>query len=241
MKIIHLHQPKTGGKSLQSAFKNSLSDKELIMYRQSEPEKASGRVRRGDFKVISGHIHNAPRDLKEALLDIPSWFTVVRDPADRIVSYRNYVLKTKGLDWHDRLRDLSLRDGVRALIEANTSYARSGQCEAITWKQADATLEGALEVLQARFVLCGTLEQLPYLFSVLQDWGFISKSISLPHKNKTAPLSTEDRQFVCSLTEENCYEDFRLHSWLTKNGPLVVARPGHDHNIRSPISGSKEC
>lgn len=102
--LFHLHPPKTGGKTIESQLKIVLKDRLVRISRlfpeiavedvanyaeafQARPDKIDGGA-----AVLTGHFCYG---LHEVLGVPPVYFSIVRDPVERLKSYYNYLINSE--------------------------------------------------------------------------------------------------------------------------------------------------
>ncbi|SOC06875.1 SGNH/GDSL hydrolase family protein [Rhodobacter maris] len=221
-RLIHLHQPRTAGRSLRQAIAAHLAPGRLELYQPGAPETVREMLERDAWRVFSGNFQALHGTLAAPLLQLPCWMTVVRDPAERLVSFLHYARAVPALGAvHDRLRPLGLEAGLALLIAENSSYAQSSQCRGIVWGEEPPTAEGALRVIARRFRLICTMEQLAQGFEALRRWELVAPDAVLPHVFAGPAHDAYLLEQARALLGDKAAEDALLHQQLLREGPVI--------------------
>ena len=176
--VIFLHIPKTAGTTLLK-----------IIYRQYPPEtvlsfgtdahesvaqfKALDEESRKKIRLLHGHMAYG---LHEYLPGPTEYFTVLRDPVARVISYYNFICRTSGHYLYDEVvgKDLSLH----ALLESELPLMMNdGQVRLLSgvWGEPAfgevslAMLETARKNLADSFIVVGLTEQFDKTLYLLKE------------------------------------------------------------------------
>ncbi|MFD2172943.1 hypothetical protein [Rhodobacter lacus] len=221
-RLIHLHQPRTAGRSLRQAMAAHLAPGRLEIYQPQAPQSVRDMLERDDWAVFTGNFQALHGTLAAPLLQLPCWMTVVRDPAERLVSFLHYARAVPALGGvHDRLKPLGLEEGLALLIAESSSYAQSSQCRGIVWGEEPPTAEGALRVIDRRFRFVSTMEQLAEGFEALRRWDLVAPDAVLPHIFAGPPRDARLLETARALLGERAHEDALLHQRLLREGPVL--------------------
>ncbi len=113
--LIFLHIPKAGGTTLQTIIERNYAPGEVHRYQGPQDfKKYSDRQKRG-FKVVSGHFYYG---LHKDIPQPTTYFTMLRDPIERVISNYFYVLRTPEHHLHAKVKaeNMTLRQYVESKI-----------------------------------------------------------------------------------------------------------------------------
>jgi len=166
--LIFLHIPKTAGSSLYSILENQYpSARSFKIKSKNIPEslrqfKNLPLEKRREIKLVYGHmnfgIHNSiPVNAR--------YFTLLRNPVERIISHYYYVLRRPGHYLYQKVKQgkMTLKDYVSSAIstELNNGQVRliSGTGSRFRYGQCPySLLEKSKENLKEKFVLTGLID-----------------------------------------------------------------------------------
>lgn len=226
-RLVHLHQPRTAGRSLRQAFVDHLAPGRIETFQPADPETVQRMLDRDAWQVFSGSFQALPGRIAAQLLALPVWMTVVRDPAERLVSFLHYARAVPALKaWHARLKPLSLEDGLALLVSEGSTYAQSSQCRGIVWGEDDPTCDGARRVIDRRFRMVCAFEHLDRGFEALKALDLVAPGSALPHVfNSSAPFDAALLATARTLLAGRGAEDAALHRSLVQDGPVLRSTP----------------
>lgn len=224
-RLIHLHQPRTAGRSLRKAFQDHLPSPRLVSFNPANPEAVQEMLHHDAWQVFSGSFFALPGRIARQLLALPVWMTVVRDPAERLVSFLHYARAVPQLGaWHHKLKDLSLEEGIDRLIAEDSSYAQDSQCRGIVWGEEEPTCDGARRVIDRRFRMVCAMEQLDQGFEALRALDLVAPGADLPHIFQGAPRDAALVELARARLATRTAEDAALHRHLLRSGPILAPR-----------------
>ncbi|WP_303567643.1 hypothetical protein [Marinovum sp. 2_MG-2023] len=225
-RLIHLHQPRTGGRSLQQAFRDHLPQERVVSFNPGNPDAVQTMLDQDAWQVFTGSFFALPGRIARQLLALPIWMTVVRDPGERLVSFLHYARAVPQLGaWHQKLKDLSLEDGIDLLVSEESSYAQSSQCRGIVWGEEDPTCTGARRVMARRFRMVCALEHLDQGFESLKALNVVANDAKTPHIFQSLPRDDALLAFARRTLGKRAAEDVALHQSLLQSGP-EISEPG---------------
>lgn len=183
--IILLHIPKTGGSSLNTAFRN-VYGKRFIRINEGvnvDNAQAVRDILKEDpyqYDAIAAHfagfgIHEySPRPIR--------YVTLLRNPTNRAISQYYHILRKPG---HKRHKQFTPLEGLEAALPLVGQNLQTRVLSGVAPKQplTEADLETAKRNVEAHFLAVGTLERLDELLLVLKhllDWP---KTVATPHRN----------------------------------------------------------
>jgi SAM-dependent methyltransferase len=222
---IFLHIPKTGGKTLDEVFARHYAPESTYSIYEplrtalpklaALPAETLGRIR-----LLRGHF---PFGLHPYLPQPADYFTMLRDPIDRVVSFYYFVRQTPDHYLHTLVADsaLGLADAVRA---GWTTELDNGQTRLLAGLQDDQIPVGqcrpehlaqAQDNIEQYFVVCGLTERFDdslILFKRALGWNRLSYSPGLNATANRPRLADLDRS-TRRLIEETQALDVALYPW----------------------------
>lgn len=192
MRCIFMHIPKSGGTSIHRIIEQQYAPQSVYTIRIEGGKRTTDQLKtisarqRKNFQVVKGH---EPFGLHEVLGNNWSYFTFLRDPIERTISYFHYVKRTPHHFLHQRGFDpeMSISEFLEARLSTDLDNAQLryvsgwdpqfGACDAAMFQQA-------LTNIKEHFFFVGTVEQFDKGIEVLAKqlkW----KVKYIPQANKT--------------------------------------------------------
>lgn len=223
--LLYLHIPKTAGTALADLLTSHFQPDEIRSIRGPDYVGAANTLRNASeadkarLRLVYGHFAFG---LHEAFTQPCRYYTVLRDPIDRVMSLYYYIRGTKAHPRHLAVQQMTLAEfalsGLHPEIENCQTRMLSGRAEThfITGTEACTELDfaNAIEHLKSGFVDYGLYEDLPRsLFTLCKSMGWKytapkSKNVT-KSRNSVAQLNDEDR---AALEEVNGF-DIRLYEY----------------------------
>ena len=214
--LIFLHIPKTGGTTLQNIIEQNYSPGQVHRHAgRLEFKKLTERQKRS-YHVISGHLYfGIHREIPQST----AYFTMLRDPVDRIISNYYYVLRAKDHRLHQRINaeKMSLADYVTSKLN---SQLDNGQLRLLSGIEEDipfggcssAMLDRAKENLKRHFTVIGLTERFDDSLRLMKEC-FGWKNISYQKANVTVdrPARTQIDPETLQLIESCNVFDLELY------------------------------
>ncbi|MEI2608144.1 MAG: sulfotransferase family 2 domain-containing protein [Candidatus Promineifilaceae bacterium] len=239
---IFLHLPKTAGTTLlrildrqyPSASVYSIEADAHASVRQFRelPEEARGR-----FRLVRGHL---PYGIHTAIPRPTSYFTILRDPVERVLSYYFYILRTPGHYLYDIVMSRNL--GLKELLETGLALMMNdGQVRLLSGVWGDVEFGGctpeivaaAQHHLAEAFTVVGLTEQFDISLLLLKKqygWRHIYylKENVTSHRPQQAdlPPGTIDMVRQCNQGDLALYAWAQTHlaEQIRLQGPLFPAQ-----------------
>lgn len=191
--IIFLHIPKTAGTTLNQVIDRQYPAKQVYSFgpvaqESLEAYKQMPEVERTRFRVVRGHMGFG---FHQWVPGAATYFTILRDPIDRVISFYYFVQRTRqhylynylefdGMDLKDLVEShvtTMVDNGQTRMISGVWLDARFGECD-------ETTLEQAKRNLREHFSVVGLTEQFDESLILLQQ-AFGWKNITYTRQNVT--------------------------------------------------------
>lgn len=220
-KLIFLHLPKCGGTTLHSILERLYSSDETFTVRVTSntqintedfhklPESERDRI-----NVLKGHFYFG---LHKYMTSPSKYFTFLRDPQERILSYYHYVRRRPNHRLRETYGFTDTTSYLEFVSEIDEQDLHNGQTRWICGKDADEAemLRIAKENIQQHFAFVGILELFDESLILLQE-AFELPLLYYKAKNQTKgrpDLSTVDEEAREIVEEKNkgdrqLYEEF---------------------------------
>lgn len=207
--IIFMHQPKTGGGTLNRILQHQYDSKEIFhingaCYRQAIEEfKHLSRTESKKFAVIAGHLFYG---FHESIPNTSFYITVLRHPVERVLSLYYYQLRSEHK--YAVSPDMTL---IEYLHSGIALHADNGMTRFIAGKDrgevaygecSQAMLELAKKHIQHKFFALGLIEcfdESLILFKRLLGWKqypLYKRRNSNPQKPQHITLTSQERELL---------------------------------------------
>jgi hypothetical protein len=199
-RLIFLHVPRTAGSTLHGVMMRQYGPKEILTAElldpaevervQAMPEKQRARVR-----VLKGHL---PFGAHVHFPGPSRYFTMTRDPIERIVSLYHYMRRNERHRDHDTLRSMSLSEFLqddRWTVHTDNSFVRliAGEPELARGAVDEACLDRAAKNIEGSFVAAGSSASFDETLVFLKRTYGWSGSIGYKRQNvNPAPPDRDD-------------------------------------------------
>lgn len=162
--LLFLHIPKNGGNTLHSIIDKQYSESEqfTIKVRNDHTLNIEEFIQmtneeRAQIKLVRGH---QSFGLHQYFIGSFEYFTILRHPVDRIISYYNFARKVKNHKWHNVVTEESM-DIIRFVNEIEGPDIHNAQVRLISGidNTPEKMLESALSNIDKYFSFVGVLEK----------------------------------------------------------------------------------
>jgi hypothetical protein len=237
--VIFLHLPKTGGTTLTRVIREHYGRRAYrIGDNRRDPRplaefRGMSDRRKAHFDLVAGHV---PYGIHEDIPGDCTYFTLLREPVDRLVSLHHYVTHRSPVGYRDILAGErpSLASFVRSRV---TAALDNGQTRFIAGRDEVGTMEPGRPVdehdferaktnLEAHFAFAGILEKFDASLAILAHlfgWRIHGHEPANVSRNRLSltDLDAETREV---LVETNRY-DLALYDHVRTNLDALLARP----------------
>lgn len=206
--IIFLHIQKTAGTTLHRIIERYYTPEEIYFfdahtytYEQFSNLSAAERV---SIRMLRGHMVFGPHEL---LPQPTTYFTVLRDPIERVISHYYHVRRDANHCYHDFLvsNEMDLKAYVESGIHRGMSDFQTRVLAGGKWHNApygkcpEEALEAAKENFRKRFAVVGLMERFDETLLFLRrafgwrDIFYVPQNVSRrrPSKHELAPETLE--------------------------------------------------
>ncbi|GGD84929.1 sulfotransferase family 2 domain-containing protein [Planktosalinus lacus] len=221
--IIFLHLPKNGGNTLHGILdilyskENTFSIKVVDNTKLNISEfKELPEKERAKIKLLKGHMYFG---LHKYLVGPSDYFTFLRKPEDRIVSFYHYAKSRPQHRLYNQIKDnnWSLKEFVANSIDEDVHNAQIRWISGLKGASEQKMLDKAKKNIDQHFSFVGLQEQFDIsliILSKLYGWGlpyykYLNKGT---HHNKKKSIDLETKKII---TAKN-YGDEQLYSYVEK-------------------------
>ena len=236
--LIFLHLPRTGGTTLRDILSKQYSDKVTFenktLLDTDQNFNAENKSEKGKHKLIKGHVYFG---IHEQITQNCTYFSMMRDPVERIISVYNYVKNRPRHKDYNFIQNMSIEDYVKS---GRNQFIDNGQTRLLAGRHTslevpfrkinEGHLEQAKENIKSHFILVGLTERYDETLLLLQrmlQWKTPTYSIANAAKRekKTKQLAQKIRELI---TEYNQL-DLQLYHYVSvlfdkqiSNNPKVL-------------------
>jgi hypothetical protein len=233
---IFLHIPKTAGitlnKIINRQFKKDeifhIHGDELILQEAGDTLKDVHQEIRNNLKLIRGHFQYG---LHKHLTQPTSYFTILRDPIERVISQYYYIKRDRDHLLHDKVEngkmslDAYLESGITPEVNNGQTRLISGKDHLYAYgKCTPELLTLAKKNIQSHFSIVGLLERFEESLILLKlhyRWKKIYYVVRNVSQNRL-PRSEISKDTIALIEKYNQY-DIELYDYAKKQFKLRVA------------------
>jgi hypothetical protein len=234
--IIFLHIPKTAGTTISNIIQRSYPQNAIFSNYEIYPElyglelKKIPKVKRKQFQLIQGHLYFG---IHEVLPQPCTYFTLLRDPVERVISDYYYIRSYKKHPFNQTLisQQMSLEDLIiRGEYHPDNCQTRflSGAGKSVPHGQCTQDLlELAKKNLREHFSVVGIVEEFDKTLLLLQkNFGWKNISYTIQNKNKKRLLKENLSQKTLSVIQDYNQLDLELYDYAKEQFQKLVACQG---------------
>ncbi|GJM43020.1 MAG: hypothetical protein DHS20C20_33020 [Ardenticatenaceae bacterium] len=232
--VIYLHIPKTAGSTLH-AILNQIYPQEQLLHLKGNPHidsavaqfKQQDETTKQSIRLLTGHIDYG---LHNWLPQPATYFTIMRDPVERLLSYYYFILRTPD---HPRYEEMTCHNiGIADFAKNILGHNNQTRYLAGTWLKdipcTDKTLATAKQHIVEDFSLVGLSEQFDTTLLLLKhklNWPrlpyYRSRNIT---KNRPSRYQL-DSKTLAVIHETQAY-DMALYAFAQKQLEEAVRQLG---------------
>jgi hypothetical protein len=234
---IFLHIPKTAGTTMHRIIERQYSREGIVSFgpdaHQSIREfKALSRERRAQIRMLKGHMGFG---LHRHLPNPAVYFTIMRDPVERVVSHYYHILRDSNHYLYPYTEDgrLGLADFLKTkvplMLDNGQTRLVSGVWDKVPFGSCDQeVLEIAKKNLDEHFALVGLTERFDETLCLLQVILGWSNDISYVRENvaRNRPCKNDLSSETLAAVVETNRLDMALYDYATQSFQEAVQRYG---------------
>ena len=225
---IFLHIPKTAGSTMTGILNRLYAGQNrysIIADSQVDALKALPEAERAQIDLLQGHF---PYGIHKYLPRSGVYFTILREPVDRIISLYYYLPRDPGNYLYEKvvLGKLSLEEFVqRDLTPATRNFQTAALAGMERWEDFHTINEDTLERAKynlrnkiAAFGLTERFDETLLLFNRQFRWGFRSGFFDYSKRNVTAERPAKDHipEHIRDLIREKNAYDIKLYAYADR-------------------------
>jgi len=230
--LIFLHLPKNGGRTIHRLLERLYTDEAVFTIHVVDGAKLNTKdfinlpeQERQKIQLLKGHMFYG---LHQQLSGTSQYFTFLRKPEDRIISFYHYVLDRPKHNLHERVvqEKMSLYDFVTQFQKRQDLH--NCQVRFISGRRKgteSAMLEKAIEHIDKHFSFVGLLEYFDESLLLLQQlhgWSFPYYKIQNQAKKRIAANDLDDKTRA-AIAELN-HGDQQLYDLMKKRFEAQLAQ-----------------
>lgn len=204
-----MHIPKNGGKTLNSILNCFYPQEKSFAINEITPNKSNleyfydlPEEQKAKFEILRGHMNFG---LHKYLSSEAKYFTLLRRPEERIISFYYFVLRQPNHRLYQQVQSLSLVDFVQNLNPPDLNNGQIRFISGISDKE-EFMLEKALENIEKHFAFVGTLEKFDESLLFLKrvfGWPdpFYTIKNKSPERKKVEELPLNTQRIIAEYNE----------------------------------------
>jgi len=239
---IFLHIPKTAGTTLHNIIERQYPPEAIYTFGSNahaavEDFKNRSLQERNQIRLLRGHMAFG---LHKYLPSVDDYFTVLREPVNRVISYYNFILRTPDHYLYEivRSRNLSLSDLLHSQLPLMMNDAQvrllSGVWGEVAFGEvSEAMLKMAEENLRNHFVVVGVTQEFDKTLCLLQAKLNWNSNILYERQNVTTQglLRQQLPHDTIELIRQTNQKDIALYNY----GQILFAQQMNEQGILFPL------
>jgi hypothetical protein len=221
--VIFLHLPKAAGSTLNRVIAQQYSPEEIYKTSGKPPQVLASEIAGKKPRLIAGH---QPFGLHALMAGPSTYITILREPAERMISHYHYARKLSRHEMHGEIAGgLSLRDAAHRMANLQTRYLADESVRGTGETAGREALESAKENLASHFAVAGVAECFEESLVLLQrrlGWRVRPVASSNVTRGKKSPHSEAD---LALIREVNAL-DRELYDWARARFEAEIAKEG---------------
>lgn len=208
--IFFVHIPKCGGTTITKLFVDYFGE-EYTLYEGQDNfhqilESRNKNILK-KFKFVSGHFCYGIHELFEQK---PIYISIVREPISRALSAIKFIKSNQYHYLYPLLKDLSVDDCLKRLINLGETRLYSNQCEMIGGKQSFDEIK---PIIDDFYFVIAPFDRIDDFITILEVF-FFKSSVKRLYLNKSKgqyQFSNESIELIKELSKE----DFKLYDYVS--------------------------
>ena len=211
VKFVHIHIPKTAGTSVTSCMRDMFGNNRVAHFGRWQRVAIFRNMTREDlsaYRCIGGHIHYG--EFLKKVGPRPLYFTILREPIDRYISFYSDVYYRESHLLHEIARSMSAVEFLKDCISKNFILPQT------LYVSKKNSIASALKLIRKKKIIAQSLENHDKLLNFLADTAGKKVTI-LPRKNKSKRDLPVDLNVIEPLIREVFQDDFKLFDFVNSN------------------------
>lgn len=206
-----MHIPKTGGTTMKNIIKDQYESREVWFHMEKDMlPKMDEKIKKQALKCVGGHCWFG---LHQHFNKPYTYFTMLRDPIDRVVSEYYYILERPNHKAYPEVRTMDLMDFIQEFpLKSSNQHTRR-----ISGNIKSPDLEAAIENIKNDFAVVGLSEMFEEsLFLMKQAFGWNDITYQKVNVTKTRPSIGQLPKNVVAELEIRNELDLKLYEFSKK-------------------------
>ena len=209
--LIFTHIPKCAGSTFREHLRSEYGDGLLSPYHEPGRSEfmAAERGSLEQYTFLSSH---DPYGIHSKFNRRPVYFTIVRDPVERIVSFYYYLVTNSSNKLHEVVKDMSLEEAMRYFSARKVPLFFNDQCNFVGNSREFLPAKTRID---ETYYVAASVRQYDDLMRVFQYKGILqSAEYEVKNKTKGKPRHVEMSAEIRALIESENQEDRKLVDYV---------------------------
>jgi len=210
-KFVHIHIPKTAGTSVTSCMRNMFGNKKVAHFGRRERVAIFRRMTREElstYRCIGGHIRYT--ELLDRLGPGRLYFTILREPIDRYISFYSDVFYRETHRLHDIAKSMSSTEFLHACISNRYLLPQT------FYISHENSISSALNLVRSGKIVAQSLENHDKLLNFIAAKAGKEATI-LPRKNKSKRDLQLDLEIIEPVIRDVFQDDYKLLEFVNSD------------------------